>query len=107
MRLHEIQGHCWYQSCCRVGVPFPPASPESGLYGGRWRAGHDHGYLPDRVNRGWKPLPQSKSLKLTSPILFLGSEEFSFSIKLAALAARPDIPEPMNPEPYEPLTLNL
>ena len=21
------------------------------------RGSHDHGYLPDRVNRGWKPLP--------------------------------------------------
>jgi hypothetical protein len=44
------------------------------------------GMLPDRFNRGWEPLPQSKSLKLTS-LIFLGSEEVSYSIKRAALVS--------------------
>jgi hypothetical protein len=47
---------------------------------------HDLGYLLDRVNRGWKPRPQSKSLKLP-PSTSLGSKEVSSSIKLAAPAA--------------------
>jgi hypothetical protein len=38
---------------------------------------------PNRVNRGWKPLPQPIWLKLTF-LLFLGSAEVSVSIKMAA-----------------------
>jgi len=47
---------------------------------------HDHWYLPDRDNRGWKPLPQSKTVILP-PLTFLGSKEVSSSIKLAAFQA--------------------
>ena len=34
----------------------------------------EHGYPSDRVNRGWKPLPQSKLLKLTPLYNLLGPE---------------------------------
>ena len=42
--------------------------------------------LPDRVNRGWKPLPQSNSLIFIS-LYFLGSEEVPCSLKLAVFQA--------------------
>ena len=48
---------------------------------------HDYHYLPNRFNRGWKPLPQSISLNLTSWGFFHGPKEVSFSIKLAAFQA--------------------
>ena len=51
---------------------------------------HDQVYPPDRVNRGWKPLPQSKLLKLP-PLYFytfFGSKEVSSMIKMAVLAAK-------------------
>jgi hypothetical protein len=40
-------------------------------------------YGPYLHNRGWKPLPQSESFKLTN-LNFLGSNEVSFLIRLAA-----------------------
>jgi hypothetical protein len=38
----------------------------------------DHGYLPDRVNRGWKPLPPSQSLKLPPLNFFRFQNSFIF-----------------------------
>ena len=43
-------------------------------------------YSPYLHNRGWKPLPQSKSFKLTN-LNFLGSNEVSFLIRLAVFWA--------------------
>jgi hypothetical protein len=61
-------------------------------------AASSHNYLylpmPNRVNRGWKPLPQSIALNLTYLGFFLGLQKIFFSIKLTvfwpAAALTPD-----------------
>ena len=67
---------------------------------------HDYRYLPNRVNRGWKPLPQSVSLNLTSLGFFSWFQRAFLMIKRAPLAAGFNI-EPQNFEGWDRCALSF